>query len=74
MTEWANGYQPPFYAEIDKDDIVAVYDADNNSIMHFNQVTQIPLNDEKGLREERDMWFALAEQIAAAMNAFKKSP
>ena len=63
----------PFRRETDKDDIVLVYDAEDQLVATFNTHTQISLDDEEGLAEELQMHEAFADFLVNALNTASES-
>jgi hypothetical protein len=58
----------PLSVEVDADDVVHLREANGCSIADFNTHTQLSLDDEKGLIEQREYWRAVAQALADGVN------
>ena len=65
-------FDAPFYVEVNKDDVVTIYDADDFRVTDYNTHTQIPLDDKQGQAEELMRWLEFAEWQVEAMNTYVK--
>jgi hypothetical protein len=67
-------YELPFNWSTDKNDVVRICDASGYPVFDLNTHTQLPLDDEEGLAQERKANEVFAEFIVRAVNSRAQAP